>query len=159
MRLQLTALAYRAYTELSSVERESEARLSQIFERMGELRQQSRLADTSAPAWCREVRETLDANRVDPPSLHELAEIVRVNRAHLARTFRKWTGCSVGEYSRALKIEATILPLARSRARAFEIAHRAGFADQSHFTRVFRSIFGVSPAAFRRDFLHTNEKF
>ena len=34
-----------------------------------------------------------------------------------------------------------------------EIAISAGFANQSHFTRVFSSIAGVSPAAWRREAL------
>jgi AraC family transcriptional regulator len=32
-----------------------------------------------------------------------------------------------------------------------EIAISAGFANQSHFTRVFSSVVGVSPAAWRRE--------
>ena len=34
-----------------------------------------------------------------------------------------------------------------------EIAISAGFANQSHFTRVFSSIVGISPAAWRRESL------
>ena len=32
-----------------------------------------------------------------------------------------------------------------------EIAMSAGFANQSHFTRVFSSVVGVSPGVWRRD--------
>jgi AraC-like DNA-binding protein len=32
-----------------------------------------------------------------------------------------------------------------------EIAHSCGFADQSHFSRRFRSVMGRSPAVWRRE--------
>jgi AraC-like DNA-binding protein len=31
-----------------------------------------------------------------------------------------------------------------------EIAHDAGYADQSHFTRAFRGVFRTTPQAWRR---------
>jgi AraC-like DNA-binding protein len=45
------------------------------------------------------------------------------------------------------------LELARERMRGerplVEIALDAGFADQAHFTRAFRSAFGLTPARYR----------
>ncbi|MDP3908824.1 MAG: helix-turn-helix domain-containing protein [Gemmatimonadales bacterium] len=41
--------------------------------------------------------------------------------------------------------------LARADAPLSDVALRAGFADQSHFTRFFRRTMGVTPLAYRRE--------
>lgn len=42
-------------------------------------------------------------------------------------------------------------PPARSRFRAAGIAAEAGFADVTHFHRVFRQAYGCTPAGLRRE--------
>jgi AraC family transcriptional regulator len=50
-----------------------------------------------------------------------------------------------------LRIEWATARLRDSRSSLSEIALSAGFADQSHFTRVFRRATGLTPARFRDD--------
>jgi AraC family transcriptional regulator len=69
----------------------------------------------------------------------------------LARTFRRTFGCTVGEYLRRLRIERAAEQLVSGDLPLAEIALAAGFADQSHFSNVFRRRTGVSPSAFRRE--------
>ena len=68
----------------------------------------------------------------------------------LARGFRKAYGCSVGAYLRRLRLARAAERLAESEYTLAEIALEAGFADQSHFSNLFRRETGVSPSAFRR---------
>lgn len=85
----------------------------------------------------------------EPITLRDIAADLRVDSAHLARVFRRETGCTVGERIRQLRMERASemlgcdLPLA-------EVADAAGFADQSHFTRSFRAAFGCTPGEYRR---------
>ena len=100
-----------------------------------------------APAWLGEAEERLrERNCV---GLTELAEAVNVHPAHLARTFRARYGVSVGEYGRRLRLAWAARELARTDASVAVIASEAGFADQSHFTRVFRQYVGTTPARYR----------
>jgi AraC family transcriptional regulator len=69
----------------------------------------------------------------------------------LARGFRKAYGCSVGAYLRWLRIVHAARRLAESDEPLAEIALEAGFADQSHFSNVFRRETGLSPSVFRRE--------
>jgi AraC family transcriptional regulator len=69
---------------------------------------------------------------------------------HLARAFRTRYGVSVGEYGRRLRLEWAAAEVARSDTPLALIAARAGFADQSHFTRVFKQHIGATPGAYRR---------
>jgi AraC-like DNA-binding protein len=101
------------------------------------------------PAWLRSAEELLRARLADRIGLGELAETVGVHPAYLARAFRAHYGLSVGEYGRRLRLAWAAAELARSETSLAEIAATAGFADQSHFTRVFRRHVGTTPARYR----------
>jgi AraC family transcriptional regulator len=72
-----------------------------------------------------------------------------VHPIHLARTFRARYGISVGEYGRRVRIEWAAAEIARGESSLAAVATEAGFADQSHFTRLFRRYVGTTPARFR----------
>ena len=102
------------------------------------------------PAWLTHVRQRLHDDPLATPSLRELAQLAGVHPAHLARRFQQAHGVSVGEYQRGLRIAIAREALAdRSRSIA-AVAAEAGFADQSHFARVFRRMVGQTPRDFRR---------
>ena len=83
-------------------------------------------------------------------TLDELAAVAGVHRAHLVRSFRARYGVSIGVYVRRERIRWAARALRHSDAPLAEIALRAGFADQSHFTRTFVKHMGVSPGRYRR---------
>ncbi|HEY3585902.1 MAG TPA: AraC family transcriptional regulator [Myxococcaceae bacterium] len=100
--------------------------------------------------WLATVEERLRAEFRAPPSLRELACDAGVHPVHLARSFRARTGYSVGAFVRKLRLdwaEGQLLETSRSLA---ELSAEAGFADQSHFTRLFRARTGLAPACYRR---------
>lgn len=96
------------------------------------------------------VRAALNALHEDvATSRAELARRARVDRAHLAREFRKYVGCSIDEYRRRLRVAAACA-LMRDPARALAgIAVECGFADAAHFSRTFRAVTGQAPRAYR----------
>jgi AraC family transcriptional regulator len=102
-----------------------------------------------APSWLRVVRATMQRRFREPLTLSTLADHADVQAAHLARAFRRHYGATVGELLRDLRVTYAKERLA-SRAPLHEIALDAGFADQSHFTRTFRRVTGMTPGAFRR---------
>jgi AraC-like DNA-binding protein len=69
----------------------------------------------------------------------------------LARAFRKHHGCTVGEYVRQLRVERAMERLARSDDSLAAIALDVGFADFSHFARVFKRQTGTTPGRFRHE--------
>jgi AraC family transcriptional regulator len=104
-----------------------------------------------APRWLNAAEEFLRARVEAPVGLSEVAEAVGVSAAHLARVFRARYGTSVGEYGRRLRLDWAVAEIARGEAPIAEIAAQAGFADQSHFTRLFRQHVGMTPARFREE--------
>jgi AraC family transcriptional regulator len=79
----------------------------------------------------------------------EIAEELGVHQAHLARVFRARYGESLGECARRLRLQWAAQELAAADLPLAVLAVEAGFCDQSHFTRAFRRLYGVTPARFR----------
>jgi len=104
----------------------------------------------AAPPWLERVREMLNESGRAPPGLARLAAEAGVHRGYLAAAFRRHFGCTVGDYARRRRVVLACRQLTETDRPLAAIACDAGFADQSHFTRTFRRIVGVTPAAYRR---------
>jgi AraC family transcriptional regulator len=92
------------------------------------------------------IEEHLDAN----PSLQQMAEVVGLNAYHFARQFRAATGLPPHQYVIARRVErARELLQAGTDVSLAEIALRAGFSDQSQFSRHFKRLIGATPGQFR----------
>jgi AraC family transcriptional regulator len=115
-------------------------------------RQQARKADRKPPAWLERVKDYLRSTFSEPPALDELAKAVGVHPTHLARVFRKFERCTVGDYVREVRVEYARRRMLVSDDPLVEIALAAGFADQTHFTRTFKRLTGMTPGEFRRMF-------
>jgi AraC family transcriptional regulator len=100
-------------------------------------------------SWLRDARDLLHERAPTATTLTELAAAVGVHPTHLARTFRREHGVTVGEYARGLRLDWALGRLALSDLTLAEIAAGAGFADQSHFTRAFRAYAGITPGRYR----------
>src|SRR5204863_2518434 len=74
--------------------------------------------------------------------------VVRYPRYDLARQFRIMLGTSPYRYLLMRRLEFAREQIHRERPLV-EVAFDAGFADQAHFTRAFRSAFGLTPARYR----------
>ena len=106
-------------------------------------------SQSPAPRWLTAAEELLRTRTGECIRLSGLAEAVGVHPIHLARTFRARHGVSVGEYGRRVRIEWAAAEIARGEASLAAVATDAGFADQSHFTRLFKRYVGTTPARFR----------
>lgn len=102
------------------------------------------------PAWLRRAEELIRAKFTTSLTLSDVAQSVGVSAATLARAYRARFGMSVGAQVRQLRIEWAAEEMMRGTEPMSTIALRAGFYDQAHFTNVFHSVMGTSPARYRR---------
>lgn len=107
------------------------------------------VAATVRPAWLAQVEDHLRQHFASPLTSADLAATAGVHPTHLARTFRQFNGKTVGEYVRHLRIDHSCRLLLTTEAPLSEIALAGGFYDQSHFTRCFRQLQGLTPSEFR----------
>ncbi|MGH7471983.1 MAG: helix-turn-helix domain-containing protein [Longimicrobiales bacterium] len=103
-----------------------------------------------APAWLERARAYLHEHFRAPISLSDLAQEAGVEPTYFAHAFRQHTGVTLGQQLRALRVEWATQRMLVGNETLASLATRAGFSDQSHFTREFRRIHGTSPAAYRR---------
>jgi AraC-like DNA-binding protein len=79
----------------------------------------------------------------------ELEAVTGLSRYELARQFRALHGTSPYRYSLMRRLDLARTGL-RAGARLVDAALAGGFADQAHFTRLFRSAYGVTPGRYVR---------
>ena len=122
---------------------------SHVLELLGTIAESGSL-EKSAPQWLGRVKERMHEEFRDNIRMRDLADDAGVHPVHLARVFRAREGRTPGDYLQQLRVRAACHLL---RSRDYPLAHIAvecGFADQSHFTRVFRKFTETTPAQFRR---------
>jgi len=147
-------LAARMYREFSERDTLSALALESLSTELlvAASRQSARKAERKPPPWLQRVKEFLRENFSEPPGLDELARAVNIHPTHLARVFRQFERRTVGDYVREVRIEYARQRMLRSNEPLVEIALAAGFADQTHFTRSFKRVTGMTPSEFRRIF-------
>ena len=82
-------------------------------------------------------------------TLEETAKECHVDTAYLCRLFRRYDHQSPYLFLTRLKMNAAASQLQQPGALVKNVAADLGFANPFHFSRVFKSVFGISPDAFR----------
>jgi AraC-like DNA-binding protein len=95
------------------------------------------------------VRDYLVAHATESPSLHELARLVDLHPSYLVRCFHQAVGLPPHAYLIQLRVRLA-RQLLREGMPPAAVAVHLGFADQSHLTRHFRRIVGLTPARYAR---------
>lgn len=95
--------------------------------------------------------EYLEQHYAEGISLDELAALSGSNKYSLLRGFTKAKGITPYRYLQALRISAAKKML-EAGTQPLETALTVGFADQSHFTNVFKECIGLTPGQYRAIF-------
>jgi AraC family transcriptional regulator len=104
-------------------------------------------------ARLRRIQEFVHAKMEDDLSLGEMAQAVGLSTAHFARMFRRSTGETPHQFVLRQRLERAKAMLRAPDARVLDVAVACGFKTQQHFAQVFRDVCGISPTAYRQDFL------
>lgn len=148
---ELSALMMRIYDEfrrpdgvsslaIQGLTMELLAAVSRMPSNLSVRRRQRRLT------WAAEFLRESNTERV---TLAQVASAACVHPVYLAREFRRFHGCTIGEYVRRLRVERACRQLSSSDESLAAIAAGAGFSDQSHFSRTFKRLMGMTPAQYR----------
>jgi AraC-like DNA-binding protein len=98
-------------------------------------------------AAVRRVKDWLDANSEQNVSIYSLAGLAALSPYYLVRAFHRHVGIPPHKYQTIVRINRA-RKLLTSGAAISEVAHIAGFCDQSHLNRCFKRALGVTPGAY-----------
>ncbi|MDY7226307.1 AraC family transcriptional regulator [Hyalangium rubrum] len=101
----------------------------------------------------RQVLSYIELNGLKPLSLADVAGVVGRTSTHVATVVRRETGRTVGDWILERRMAEARRRLRGTDERVDIIAERVGYADVTHFIRLFRRVHGLTPAAWRRKVL------
>jgi len=104
-----------------------------------------------APWQAKQACEKLESDLGGKLSLEQIAAELDLSVSHFSRAFRVSTGLPPHQWLLRQRVKAAKQLLTIRDLPLSEIAISAGFANQSHFTRVFSAMVGVSPGVWRRE--------
>jgi AraC-like DNA-binding protein len=102
-----------------------------------------------APWQERRAKETLSRDLSGRVSCAQVARECGLSVSHFNRAFRQSLGIAPHQWLLGLRLARAKEQLLNTHASLAEIATNCGFADQSHFTRVFAKHEGSSPGKWR----------
>lgn len=105
--------------------------------------------ETHAFATYQHCRQHIEQHNRQLRTLEQVATECHVNKAYLCRLFRRYDNQSPYQYLLRLKMNFAADRLLQPDSLVKQVAEETGFDDQFHFSRVFSSVFGLSPTAFR----------
>lgn len=121
------------------------------LEMLGGLLRQSVPVESRPPSWLRSALDRLHDEFDQPLTVDRVACDLGVSSVRLSRAFRRFYGETMGDRLRRLRVERACERLAKTDdTRLADLAFDLGFADQSHFTRVFKRHTGFTPGQYRR---------
>jgi AraC-like DNA-binding protein len=99
------------------------------------------------PEW---LSQTLHRIGAEPSiSINTLAQSAGFSPAQFRRLFRKWLGTAPQEYLKMRRLEVARHMLETSDLPPSQIAIHIGLHDASHFSQLFKKVYGLSPSQYR----------
>ncbi len=96
------------------------------------------------------ARDYIELNYAKNLKVADIAARVAMSESHFGHLFKRETGVTPIRYLNRVRIGRAIELLASDRRSIAEIAFRCGFANLTHFNRVFRQLTGKTPSDYRR---------
>lgn len=106
---------------------------------------------TKLAGWqLRRAVDYIEENCLRSIRLEELALLTNLSQSHFSHAFKASTGIPPHQWQTKARLERAKQMLTQGDAAITDVAVETGFADQAHFTRVFRKNIGTTPASWKK---------
>lgn len=105
----------------------------------------------------RRIREYIDLNLHQELTRESIAAAIFLNPDYTARLFKRKTGQSLNDYVQEKRISLARQLLAGTDMPIGDLAISLGYSSFSHFTKLFKSIEGVTPSDYRKQHAHPSK--
>ena len=107
------------------------------------------------PPAMNRIVEYIDSHLHHHIGLQEIASLAGHSPSHCARKFRSTAGVSLGRFVNQRRLAKALVVLRSDSTPLSQVALDIGFSSQSHFTRLFSALVGMTPAKYRKAFTPT----
>jgi len=146
-------LAHKLYKEFCEPDAVSYLAIEGLaLELVASIARQSQSFKSKPARWLRDAHELIRAHFLERLILGDIADAVGVHPVTLAREFRHHYECTIGDMVRRERIEFASRELLKPDATLPDVALSAGFYDQSHFSKTFKRLIGITPGQYRSRF-------
>ena len=106
----------------------------------------------SEPSFLHNLNAQIEGHISDEKlTVHRLLRLIAMSRTNLHRKLTRSVGMSATEYIRYVRLHRAAELLLENRDwTIYCVALEVGFSSQSYFTKRFREVFGICPAAWRQ---------
>ena len=101
-----------------------------------------------------EVIRYIHSHYQEEISLEMLAQMFYVSPYYLCREFKKSTNSTIVRYINVTRIMNAQRKFMETSKNITDISKETGFSNLTHFNRVFKSVTGMSPSQYRRQFVN-----
>ncbi|ABC27769.1 AraC-type DNA-binding domain-containing protein [Hahella chejuensis KCTC 2396] len=123
--------------------------MGQLMQRHARMRPRQLMEQCGSHWAVAKVKEYLQAHYADAVSLKDLTECTGLSPSYLTRLFTRMTGMPPHAYLNQVRVSRA-QQLLRMGLSLTDVAVATGFSDQSHLSRHFQRIMGVSPGRFAK---------
>ncbi len=102
------------------------------------------------PAWLEQAITNINLHYMEDMTLEALAKTVNVSKYYLVREFKRYTGQTINEYLRSVRINAAKNLLTSTNMPVSLIAEMVGYHSQYHFISLFKTFEGTTPLQYRK---------
>jgi AraC family transcriptional regulator len=103
-----------------------------------------------SPSQLEQVMDYIKANLTDDISILDLAKLTHMSESHFSRSFKQSVGITPYQYLMQQRVERAKELLKQRSIVISTIALDCGFANQTHLTKVFRQMTGMTPKAYQK---------
>lgn len=96
------------------------------------------------------VIDYMKANLTQDLSILDLATLTSMSESHFSRSFKQSVGIAPYQYLMQQRVERAKQLLKQQAISISDIALDCGFANQTHLTKVFRQMTGMTPKAYQK---------
>ncbi|MGL5694802.1 MAG: helix-turn-helix transcriptional regulator, partial [Peptostreptococcaceae bacterium] len=111
------------------------------------------LGDNNQNSILKSARAYIEKNYNKKITIEKIAENSYVSTYYLCHLFKENLNLTINDYITRIRVEKSIELMKKRELSVNDIMKEVGFSSQSHFTKTFKKLVGVTPGSYRNKFL------
>lgn len=111
------------------------------------------LIDNNQHSTLKKAKEYINENYNKDITVKKIANYLYISDYYLCHLFKENLNYTVNDYITRVRVEKAVELMNNREMNIKDIMYKVGFSSQSHFTKIFKKILGVTPGVYRNKYL------